>query len=294
VAEERGDHRRARAHFEAALEIRREAGDRPGVAASLGALSIAARLGGDYRRAVALAREAVALTRGLADPAGLAYRLYLLCLAATAVGDPALAREAGLEALALERELGTAENVARRLEGLAAVVHEAGGPGAAAGAARLLGAAAALREAIAAPPRNPEAHRRGVEAVRAHLTPGAFARAWAGGRSLTPERAVAEAFPPADGRAWRRVQEQLAPPAPMSGAPAPAPGGLTRREREVAALVARGLTNREIAAALLVTGHTAERHVEHILGKLGLRSRTQVAAWAVAHDVAGGAGAPPG
>jgi non-specific serine/threonine protein kinase len=63
----------------------------------------------------------------------------------------------------------------------------------------------------------------------------------------------------------------------------------------VAVLVARGLTNREIAAALLVTEHTAMRHVEHILSKLGLRSRTQVAAWAVAHGVAEGAdGAPPG
>ncbi len=55
----------------------------------------------------------------------------------------------------------------------------------------------------------------------------------------------------------------------------------------MAALIARGLTNREIAAALVVTEHTAMRHVEHILGKLGLRSRTQIAAWAVAEDVAG-------
>jgi DNA-binding NarL/FixJ family response regulator len=57
----------------------------------------------------------------------------------------------------------------------------------------------------------------------------------------------------------------------------------------VAALVARGLTNREIAAALTVTAHTAERHVEHILGKLGLRNRAQITAWAVAHGVADGA-----
>ena len=56
----------------------------------------------------------------------------------------------------------------------------------------------------------------------------------------------------------------------------------------MAALVARGLTNRGVAAALTVTERTAERHVEHILRKLRLRSRTQVAAWAVAHGVAGG------
>jgi CRP-like cAMP-binding protein len=54
---------------------------------------------------------------------------------------------------------------------------------------------------------------------------------------------------------------------------------LTPREREVAALIAQGLTNREIAAVLVVTERTAATHVEHILSKLGLRSRAQVAAW---------------
>jgi CRP-like cAMP-binding protein len=55
---------------------------------------------------------------------------------------------------------------------------------------------------------------------------------------------------------------------------------LTPREREVATLIAKGLTNREIAAGLVVTERTAATHVEHILSKLGLRSRAQVAAWA--------------
>ena len=57
---------------------------------------------------------------------------------------------------------------------------------------------------------------------------------------------------------------------------------LSRREREVAALVARGLTNREIAAHLVVSERTAQSHVGHILDKLGCSSRAQVAAWAVA------------
>ena len=123
-----------------------------------------------------------------------------------------------------------------------------------------------------------------LERARQTLGAAAFAAAWAAGQAMSLEQAVAYA-----------LEEAPAPAAPASGASAPAPGGLTRREREVAALVARGLTNREIAAALLVTEHTAERHVEHILAKLGLRSRAQVAAWAVAHGVAEGAdGAPPG
>jgi DNA-binding NarL/FixJ family response regulator len=66
---------------------------------------------------------------------------------------------------------------------------------------------------------------------------------------------------------------------PASPAAALAP--LTAREREVALLLARGLTNREIARELVITEKTAGVHVEHILRKLGLRSRTQVATWVV-------------
>ena len=55
---------------------------------------------------------------------------------------------------------------------------------------------------------------------------------------------------------------------------------LTRREAEVAILAARGLTNRDIAARLYLSVRTVEVHVDHILTKLGFRTRTQLAAWA--------------
>jgi DNA-binding CsgD family transcriptional regulator/Tfp pilus assembly protein PilF len=58
-------------------------------------------------------------------------------------------------------------------------------------------------------------------------------------------------------------------------------GGLTRRERQVAAVVARGLTNQEIADELVITVKTVEAHITHILSKLGFSSRAQIAAWAV-------------
>jgi DNA-binding CsgD family transcriptional regulator/sugar lactone lactonase YvrE len=64
---------------------------------------------------------------------------------------------------------------------------------------------------------------------------------------------------------------------------------LTRREREVADLVAQGLTNREIATRLFISERTAESHVEQIRGKLGVHSRIQIANW-VAADAAGGSG----
>jgi non-specific serine/threonine protein kinase len=54
---------------------------------------------------------------------------------------------------------------------------------------------------------------------------------------------------------------------------------LTRREREVAALVGRGLTNRQISAQLVLSEHTVATHVHKILKKLDFKSRAQIAAW---------------
>lgn len=69
---------------------------------------------------------------------------------------------------------------------------------------------------------------------------------------------------------------------------------LTVREREVVRLVARGLTNREIAATLVVSARTAEAHVQNILNKLGFNTRAQVAAWAVERGLKGDQKGEPG
>jgi DNA-binding CsgD family transcriptional regulator len=63
-------------------------------------------------------------------------------------------------------------------------------------------------------------------------------------------------------------------------------GGLTAREREVAALTAQGKSNREIAEMLVVSERTIETHVGNILAKLGFASRAQIAAWAVEQGLA--------
>lgn len=63
----------------------------------------------------------------------------------------------------------------------------------------------------------------------------------------------------------------------------PSGGNLTERERDVLALLAGGLSNAAIATRLYISERTVEVHVSHILGKLGIESRTQAAAWAVKH-----------
>ena len=68
-------------------------------------------------------------------------------------------------------------------------------------------------------------------------------------------------------------------------APAALPGGLTAREVEVLALVAKGKTNREISAALVLSEHTVARHLQNVFAKLGVSSRTAASAFAFEHGL---------
>ena len=60
------------------------------------------------------------------------------------------------------------------------------------------------------------------------------------------------------------------------------PGQLTRREQDVAVLVAQGRSNGQIAATLVISVRTVETHVQHIMDKLGCSTRAQIAAWSAA------------
>lgn len=86
----------------------------------------------------------------------------------------------------------------------------------------------------------------------------------------------------------RRFLGTAGPPRASAGSAGAASSALTQREREVAALIAQGFANREIAARLVITQRTAEGHVQSILNKLGFNSRVQVAAWAIAHGLHAG------
>jgi LuxR family transcriptional regulator, maltose regulon positive regulatory protein len=72
---------------------------------------------------------------------------------------------------------------------------------------------------------------------------------------------------------------------PSGDASASPESPLTPREVEVLALVAQGLSNPEIAARLVISEHTAHRHLANILRKLDLASRAAAAAWATRHGL---------
>ncbi|MGW6374991.1 protein kinase domain-containing protein [Rhodococcus sp. NPDC055112] len=139
----------------------------------------------------------------------------------------------------------------------------------------LLGCAQAMRQMggvqdIAIP--SWRAHHDECErATRQALGPKSYETSYRNGHSMSFGKAVAYALTETSGSAE--------PPRPR-GATADKPT-LTRRERQVAGLVAEGLTNSAIAAKLFIAQRTAEGHVERILAKLGFTSRTQVAAWMV-------------
>jgi non-specific serine/threonine protein kinase len=114
-------------------------------------------------------------------------------------------------------------------------------------------------------------YERPVDGVRHALGEARFAAAMAEGRRMSVEQAIPAVL--RAGPTPAAIARPSFPPDRRSADP------LTPRELQVAALVARGLTDREIGEALVITAGTVGQHVVHILDKLGLRSRAQVAAW---------------
>jgi DNA-binding CsgD family transcriptional regulator len=138
-------------------------------------------------------------------------------------------------------------------------------------AARLLGAGQALKRrgasfADVGPYR--EHRAQCVRDARDALGEAAYAAAFEAGSRCTLEEAVGHAL---GGHRARHMPSR--PPTRSAG------DLLTRREGQIAALVAQGLTNRDIATQLVISRRTAESHVDHILTKLGFTSRAQIAKW---------------
>jgi DNA-binding CsgD family transcriptional regulator len=170
------------------------------------------------------------------------------------------------------RELGVKLIAAESLEGLACL---AGAGSSVEREARLFGAAWTLHEMVGYHQISAQRALREpyLTIARSQLDEATWEAAFTEGKAMTLEEAVEYAL----------SEEEHDPSAnPLSLVePVDEPlSNLTRREREVAALVARGLTNRQVAQELSISERTAANHVTKILKKLGLSSRTQIASWA--------------
>jgi predicted ATPase/DNA-binding CsgD family transcriptional regulator len=275
-----GDHRAARERYDDSLRLYRAIGDRRGIALTLGNLGVVADQEGDSSGARRFYEESLAIVRAIGNQRALPAVLGRLAGLARAEGDLHTARAAYLECLQLWQQLGDRRALIVCLMQCAhALATQQPEP-----ALRYYAAAEALLEQMEAPlpPAERAAMARSVTALRHRLGAGPSAVAVTTGRRLTLEAAVAQATHCllATHHAPREARTQH-----RQGVMATA-GPLSPREREVAALVARGLTNREIAADLVIAERTADTHLTNILNKLGFTSRAQIAAWAVQEGLA--------
>jgi non-specific serine/threonine protein kinase len=275
-----GAYEQAVARLEESLALFRSIDDTILMGFGLAGLGEAALRQGQYERARPLLEESLALRRHYNDKWGMGTSLGSLGWLALRQGDYARMRAAMAESLSLRLDTGDKGGLAWCLEKLAeaATLEAPRSPADLARAARLYGAAAALRAPVRSvidPADQPE-HERHLARLRAALGDAAFDAAWAEGARLPLAEAVEQA-----------LAEPVAPqPAAATPADKARLGGLTPRECEVAALLAQGKSNREIAAALVVGTRTAETYISRILNKLGFSSRVQIATWAIEQGLA--------
>ena len=300
-----------------ALAVARSDGNQWNQGYALGTMSAIAARAGRLRDAQTLGEDALALMRAIGQPWGSAHALLGLGDLARVRGEADTARACYEEALVILRELNARPEMARCLTGLGRIAMDqrdlatarphlteslrltyASGSrigmarslealaglavlaGDAEVAVRLAGAAAALREQAHFRPL-PGARTQPILDAAAGLGAATVASLWTQGTALTPSDAIRLALgddiSQPDGAPARPVISSQPGPPPARRGPASA---LTAREQEVVALLAAGLSNREIARKLVISPATAAHHVASILAKLGFTSRSQVAAWA--------------
>ena len=309
------DYGASKALMDEALALYRELGDKEGIAAGLTDLGLVAVLGqqddiplpavleelgelkrglknrntlayllmlegmmamsrGDLEHSVTLHERSLELFREIRNTQGIITCLGHLGLLALIRGDYESAPILLRESLRLAWELDYKQSIQHCLYTLACVTACREQP---VRAARLWGVVEGMEEAYGAhltpiilSLTNYEGH---LSRGSSQLGEEEFAVAWAGGKAMSLGQAIEYALSEEEEREPPTLVPEQQPP------PDERTERLTRRQREVALLVARGLTNRQIGSELSVSRNTVNNHVARILRKQGLRSRAQIAAW---------------
>ena len=317
-----GEYDQARAFLEESLALFKAHSDTRSVASNLYFLGWVAYEQGDYMTAHQRCEQSVALFRTLGKPIFLVDALIIQANANLALGEKEAGRTLLSEALALGKVSESEEDKVRALYGLghlalreqklaeAYTLFEQSimwfkgrwllprskwilascleGIGEIALAqqlfiwtVRLFAAADAVRTTYRFfSPMGMEQpfYDRTLEAAHEQLGENLYAQAWAEGWAMTPQQALA---PEA-----RAPLHTLSPPLSSESPPSPqAPDGLTSREAEVLRLIARGLTNNQIARQLVLSQHTVNIHVQSIYGKLKITTRAGATRYALEHHL---------
>jgi predicted ATPase/DNA-binding CsgD family transcriptional regulator len=224
-------------------------------------------LAGALERAIEAHRECLALAEPLGEFWFRSYSLWALGLDAWRTGDQPRAAALEKDSLRMKRDLDDQVGIALCLEALAWLAtteHDAER------SPTLLGAADAIWQVVGMSlteiPFFATYRAEGEAAARQRLPERAFEAAFRRGAQLTATDAIALAL------------EEVVP-ARAKPATSEESTGLTRRELEIAELVAQGMSNKAIAGRLVISTRTVETHVDHILTKLAFTSRSQIAAW---------------
>jgi ATP/maltotriose-dependent transcriptional regulator MalT len=230
---------------------------------------------GDHPTARKRLEQSLELGRTLGISRGLVWTLYFLAQHALAQGDAKRARTTFAESLRLARQTGDRLATAHCIEGFAGAL-AATQPGR---ALRLVEAAGSLREMVGSAPFPADRERleRWLGVAARGLGETATAVARTEGRLMTLDQAVAYALA---GDGQTTIADAALRLAGRSF------GGLTKREVEVLRLVALAHSNREIAAALVLSEKTVERHLSHIFAKLQVSSRSGATRVAVQAGIA--------
>jgi non-specific serine/threonine protein kinase len=237
---------------------------------SLFGLGLIKGLGGDHETGLGLLSECIRLTTERGELYWRSYALWASAQVEMRRREPERAEAASKEALGLQRQLDNRLGMAFNIDTLAWIAQRQGRHDR---AARLFGAAAAVWDAVRAAPgffANFAAEHDEHEAqARTVLGEEAFQEAFSRGRQLSLAQTIDYALE-VKKLARSRTEENVHPMP------------LTRRERQIAELVARGNTNKEIAEGLVIAQRTVEGHVQNILAKLDFSSRAQIGGWVAA------------
>lgn len=248
---------RARQQFEEAQRVHRELGVRSGEARSTSAIGLTYMLENHNRRAKDLVDAGLTIAVEAGDRFAQGQSHTYLGMIAQSAGDERAATlhyRAAVDCLRPHRD---ATLLPMTLVGQAGVLLRRDP----AAAVRVTAAASSLRARIGGQfPPLVQARVNQVRSVAEAALGTEVDRCWKEGIHLNVDDAVALAFGGAR-------------PRPVSA------DGLSDREREVAELVAQGLSNKEVAARLHISVRTVESHIRHMLTKLGLANRTQLANW---------------